>query len=131
MRTTRPGSSRLVSKQQLLNETEGGADGIISGFKSGIGSSFWSAVHSNGASHRAKGVPSGSSTSTTASSSSLSSSNYGTESDLSDHVKEWEEELLRIEIRSRHSSDLLGFSGRRKRSTGVPRVTTAIPGLDA
>jgi hypothetical protein len=45
-------------------------------------------------------------------------------------MKEWEEELARIEMRSRHSSDLLGFSGKRKRSTGVPRVMAAILGLD-
>ena len=38
------------------------------------------------------------------------------------HMREWEEELARIEMRSRRSSDLLGFSGKRKRSTGAPKV---------
>ncbi|KAF8631440.1 hypothetical protein AX17_005117 [Amanita inopinata Kibby_2008] len=37
----------------------------------------------------------------------------------SDDVREWEEELARIEMRSRRSSDLLGFSGKRKRSAGL------------
>jgi len=64
--------------------------------------------------------PSGSSTSTTASSSSISSCSQAEEE--SDQMREWEEELARIEMRSRRSSDLLGFSGKRKRSLGVPKV---------
>jgi hypothetical protein len=130
-----PAATKRRSDGAILRTTRpdrvwGSANGLIGGSKNSM--SLWSTVHSNGVSPpRVKDVPSGSSTSTTASSSSLSSSSYGgAESDLSDHVKEWEEELARIEIRSRHSSDLLGFSGRRKRPTGVPRVTTAIPGLD-
>lgn len=115
MRTTRP------------DRVWGGATGLIGGSKNGM--SFWSAVHSNGASPPLRGIPSGSSTSTTASSSSVSSSSHGGESDKSDHMKEWEEELAKIEMRSRHSSDLLGFSGKRKRSMGVPRVMAAILGL--
>lgn len=52
--------------------------------------------------------------STTASSSSISSS-----SPEEDSVKrEWEEELLKVEKKSRKSSDLLGFF-KRKRSEGI------------
>jgi hypothetical protein len=70
-------------------------------------------------------IPSGSSTSTTTSSSSISSSSHG-ESE-SDDMREWEAELARIEIKSRRSSDLLGFAKflrKRKSTTGaaVPRV---------
>ena len=117
MRTTRP------------DRVWGGANGLIGGGKNSM--SFWSTAHSNGVSPpRVQGVPSGSSTNTTASSSSVSSSSHGGESDKSDHMKEWEEELARIEMRSRHSSDLLGFSGKRKRSMGVPRVMAAIFGFN-
>lgn len=65
----------------------------------------------------------GSATSTTASSSSISSSSHGGEE--SDEVKAWEEELAKIEMRSRRSSDMLGFAGKRKRSAGAPRVVVA------
>ncbi|KDR81810.1 hypothetical protein GALMADRAFT_152624 [Galerina marginata CBS 339.88] len=122
LRTTRPDSSHSVSKQ-----TRGG---LLSGNGPGKASSnsFWSTVHSNGVAPRMKGAPSGSSTSTTGSSSSVSSSSHGNESDPSDHMREWEEELARIEVRSRRSSDLLGFSGKRKRSAGAPRVV--VPRVD-
>lgn len=81
-------------------------------------SAFWST-----AAPRLSSTPSGGSASTTASSSSLSSSSVGGDSDLSDHMREWEEELARIEIKSRWSSDLLGFFGKRKRSAAsVPKV---------
>ncbi|KIM49441.1 hypothetical protein M413DRAFT_438626 [Hebeloma cylindrosporum] len=113
----------------IMRSTRPDRNGLIGGGKNSM--SFWSTVHSNGVSPpRVKGVPSGNSTSTTASSSSVSSSSHGGESDKSDHMKEWEEELARIEMRSRRSSDLLGFSGKRKRSTGVPRMMAAILGLD-
>ncbi|KAH9484049.1 hypothetical protein JR316_0003528 [Psilocybe cubensis] len=97
------------------------------GFLSGNGNgklsstSFWSTVHSNGVAPRVKAAPSGSSTSTTASSSSVSSSSHGGDSETSEHMREWEEELAKIEVKSRRSSDLLGFSGKRKRP-GVARV---------
>jgi len=119
-------SDGVVMRTMRPDRVWGGANG---GGKSSM--SFWSTVHSNGISPpRVKGAPSGNSTSTTASSSSVSSSSYGAESDKSDHTKEWEEELARIEMRSRHSSDLLGTSGKRKRSMGVPRMMAAILGLD-
>lgn len=73
-------------------------------------------------------VPSGSSTSTTASSSSISSSSHG-ESE-SDHMREWEAELARIEMRSRRSSDLLGFAKflRKRPSTAVTAPRVVLPG---
>lgn len=84
-------------------------------------SGFWSTTSSHAP--RLTSTPSGSSTSTTASSSSLSSSSVGGDSDLSDHMREWEEELARIEMKSRWSSDMLGFFGKRKRSAAsVPKV---------
>jgi hypothetical protein len=84
-------------------------------------SGFWSATPS--LAPRLSSTPSGSSMSTTASSSSLSSSSVGGDSDLSDHMREWEEELARIEIKSRWSTDMLGFFGKRKRSAAnVPKV---------
>lgn len=57
---------------------------------------------------------SGSSTSTTASTSSVSSSAES----QSDEVREWEEELARIEVQSRRLSDMLGFACKRKRVAG-------------
>ncbi|PPQ77592.1 hypothetical protein CVT25_011384 [Psilocybe cyanescens] len=111
MRTQRPDSKR-------------GVGGFLSGNGSGklSSTSFWSTVHSNGVAPRVKVAPSGSSTSTTASSSSVSSSSHGGDSETSEHMREWEEELAKIEVKSRRSSDLLGFSGKRKRSAGAPRV---------
>lgn len=66
-------------------------------------------------------TPSGSShnTSSAASTSDVSSSSLGS---LSDEMKAWEEELARIEIQSRRSSDMLGFSGKQKRSVNLVRV---------
>ncbi|KAJ7694189.1 hypothetical protein B0H17DRAFT_1058115 [Mycena rosella] len=55
---------------------------------------------------------SGGSASTTSLSTSTSASS--TDSNPSDEVREWEEELVRIEMRSRRSSDLVGFSTRRR-----------------
>ncbi|CAA7265395.1 unnamed protein product [Cyclocybe aegerita] len=79
-----------------------------------------------------KAVPSGSSTSTTTSSGSVSTQSSregdGEETEPSDYMREWEEELARIEMRSRRSSDAVGFAGKtqslRKRSVvvGVPGV---------
>ncbi|TFK42948.1 hypothetical protein BDQ12DRAFT_677063 [Crucibulum laeve] len=83
---------------------------------------FSSSSSSAYSSPRMGNAPSGSSTSTTASSSSISSSSQGGESESDQHMREWEEELARIEMRSRRSSDLLGFAGKRKRSAGAPRV---------
>ncbi|KAF5358356.1 hypothetical protein D9756_001895 [Leucocoprinus leucothites] len=74
-------------------------------------------------------VPSGSSTSTTSSSSMSSSSHAGSESD---RMREWEAELAKIEMRSRRSSDLLGFAKflrKRPSTTVTPRVM--LPGCDA
>ncbi|KAJ7109201.1 hypothetical protein C8R44DRAFT_801886 [Mycena epipterygia] len=51
-----------------------------------------------------------------ASSTSLSTSSSSAGSNASDEMREWEEELARIEMRSRRSSDLAGFSKRRKPS---------------
>ncbi|KAJ6546506.1 hypothetical protein DFH09DRAFT_1171214 [Mycena vulgaris] len=51
-----------------------------------------------------------------ASSTSLSTSSSSADSNLSEEVREWEEELARIEMRSRRSSDLAGFSKRRRPS---------------
>ena len=122
-------SDGVIMRTARPDRVWGGASGLIGGGKNSM--SFWSTVHSNGVSPpRVEGVRSGSSTNTTASSSSVSSSSHGGESDKSDQ-KEWEEELARIELRSRHSSDLLGFSGKRKRSLGVPRVMAAIFGLNS
>lgn len=76
-------------------------------------------------------VPSGSSTSTTASSSSISSSSHG-ESE-SDQVREWEAELAKIEMKSRRSSDLLGFAKflRKRPSTAMTAPRVVLPGCDA
>ncbi|KAF8201457.1 hypothetical protein BJ912DRAFT_502123 [Pholiota molesta] len=38
--------------------------------------------------------------------------------EMSDHMREWEAELARIEVRSRRSSDLLGFAGKKARVGG-------------
>lgn len=84
-------------------------------------SGFWSTTSS--LAPRLSSTPSGGSASTTASSSSLSSGSVGGDSDLSDHMREWEQELARIEKKSRWSSDVLGFFGKRKRSAAsVPMV---------
>ncbi|KAJ7219110.1 hypothetical protein GGX14DRAFT_434660 [Mycena pura] len=52
-----------------------------------------------------------------ASSTSLgtSASSSSVDSSQSDEVREWEEELARIELRSRRSSDLLGFASKKRR----------------
>ena len=83
-------------------------------------SGFWSTTSS--LAPRLSSTPSGGSVSTTASSSSLSSSSVGGDSDLSDHMREWEEELTRIEMKSRWSSDMLGFFKRKKSAASMPKV---------
>jgi hypothetical protein len=60
---------------------------------------------------RVSPAASGSSTTTTTSTSSISSSAES----QSDEVREWEEELARIEVQSRKSSEMLGFACKRKR----------------
>ncbi|KAJ6496508.1 hypothetical protein C8R47DRAFT_1114347 [Mycena vitilis] len=55
-----------------------------------------------------------------ASSTSLSTSTSSSASSSpSDEVREWEEELARIEMRSRRSSDLVGFANKRRRPSGA------------
>lgn len=88
-------------------------------------SSFWSTVHTNPnlTSPKMKEAPSGSSTTTTDSMMSVKSTSscssverdspIGT-SKSGDHIREWEEELARIEKRSRKSSDLLSMFRRKK-----------------
>ena len=44
-------------------------------------------------------------------------------SDSSDDVKEWEAELAKIEVRSRRSSDMIGFPFKRKRT--MPNVSAS------
>jgi hypothetical protein len=75
-------------------------------------------------------VPSGSSTSTTASSSSISSSSHAGSD--SDHMREWEAELAKIEMKSRRSSDLLGFARflRKRPSATVSAPRVMLPGCD-
>jgi len=160
MRTTRPDSRGnpfhafsspvigLSSREKKSSSKFAAGLGLGSGGNSSSklsSSSFWSTVHSNGLggnssssssrSPRIQGAPSNSSTSTTASSSSISTNGSVdiSSSEPSDHLREWEEELARIEIRSRKSSDLLGFSGKRKRSVGQPKVVVPdeLPVADA
>lgn len=71
----------------------------------------------------ASGGSSGTSTSTTASNTDASSSSHD-----SDEMRAWEEELARIEIQSRRSSDMLGFAGKRKRSVGPLRMIPCVGG---
>jgi hypothetical protein len=59
------------------------------------------------------------STSRSTPSSSSSNASHG---DHGDRMKEWEAELAKIERQSRRSSDMLGFSGMRKRSNGTSIV---------
>ncbi|KAF5386802.1 hypothetical protein D9615_001855 [Tricholomella constricta] len=73
---------------------------------------------SNGTSTSASGSGSGSVTRSTSSSVSSQGGDVGTE----ERMREWEEELAKIEMLSRQSSDMLGFAGKRKRSAGAPRV---------
>ncbi|KXN82558.1 hypothetical protein AN958_02409 [Leucoagaricus sp. SymC.cos] len=77
-------------------------------------------------------VPSGSSTTTTTSSSSISSDSHAGSLE-SDHMREWEAELAKIEMRSRRSSDLLGFARflRKRPSTAVSTPRVMLPGCDA
>ena len=58
---------------------------------------------------------------TACTSESATSSDVSHEAD-GDRIKEWEAELAKIEIQSRKSSDMLGFAGKRKRSTGASVV---------
>lgn len=62
---------------------------------------------------------SGSRTASSSGSTPSSLSSHAGHEDDGDRMKEWEAELVKIEIRSRRSSDMLGFAGRRKRSTGA------------
>ncbi|KAF7338439.1 hypothetical protein MVEN_02069800 [Mycena venus] len=62
-------------------------------------------------------VDSGSASSTSLSTSTSSSS---VDSNPSDEMREWEEELARIEMRSRRSSDLVGFANKRRRPGEIP-----------
>ena len=59
---------------------------------------------------------------TRSTSSSVSSAgSLSPEMERAEKMREWEEELAKIEMLSRRSSDLLGFAGMRKRSIGVPQ----------
>ncbi|KAK7015011.1 hypothetical protein R3P38DRAFT_3362109 [Favolaschia claudopus] len=58
-------------------------------------------------------IDSGASASSASLSASTSSSPEG--SNPSDEMREWEEELARIEMRSRRSSDLVGFANKRRK----------------
>lgn len=60
---------------------------------------------------------SSSSTSITA---SMSTSSVSDSSQDSDDVREWEAELAQIEVRSRRSSDMLGFFTKKKRASAAP-----------
>ncbi|KAJ7905320.1 hypothetical protein B0H14DRAFT_2327083, partial [Mycena olivaceomarginata] len=62
-------------------------------------------------------IDSGSASSTSLSTSTSSSS---VDSNPSDEMREWEEELARIEMRSRRSSDLVGFANKRSRPARLP-----------
>ncbi len=76
-------------------------------------------------------TPSASSTSTTASSSSISTSSHiGLESE-SDRVQEWETQLTK-EMKSRRSSDLLGFARffKKRSSAAVSASRVMLPGCD-
>lgn len=72
----------------------------------------------SGSSSGTNGSATGTSRSATSSVSSASESETG-----DDKMREWEEELAKIEMKSRKSSDMLGFAGKRKRSAGPPRLT--------
>lgn len=81
-----------------------------------------------GAAPRLGTALSGSSTGTSGSGSVTASTSRSATSSVSsnggddDRMREWEEELAKIEMRSRRSSDMLGFAGKRKRSAGAPRL---------
>ena len=124
----RPDSSHSSASKKIRGNNS--AVGFLSGNGPGKANSngFWSTVHSNGVAPKLK---SSRSTSTTGSSSSMSSStSHGNDTEPSDDMREWEEELARIEMRSRKSSDMLGFSGRKKHSTNAPRITVSPQQVD-
>ena len=60
--------------------------------------------------------------SVTASTSASATSSDASHPGDGDCMKEWEAELAKIEIRSRKSSDMLSFFGKRKRSAGASIV---------
>ena len=103
----------------------GASQGEPSKRRSGMVSSIFSS------SPRITTTPSGSSSSgmtttsssnsdylTRTTSSSVSSSGSSALDERNDKMKEWEQELAKIEMLSRKTSDMLGFSWMRKRFTG-------------
>ncbi|KAG6844731.1 hypothetical protein H0H87_004351 [Tephrocybe sp. NHM501043] len=98
------------------------SQGVPSKRRSGMGSLFSSApkitTALSGSSNGTSGSGSGSSMSRSASS---SVSSHELDADPTEKMREWEEELAKIEMRSRKSTDMLSFFG-RKRSAGPPKV---------
>ncbi|KAG6919977.1 hypothetical protein DXG01_013326 [Tephrocybe rancida] len=99
------------------------SQGVPSKRRSGMGSLFSSAPKMSAA---VSGSSNGTSASGSASegvsrSTSSSVSSHEPEAGPADKMREWEEELAKIEMRSRKSSDMLSFFG-RKRSSGAPKV---------
>ncbi|KAG6841661.1 hypothetical protein C0991_008299 [Blastosporella zonata] len=86
--------------------------------RSGMGSLFSSAPKMSAA---LSGSSNGTSASSGTRSASSSVSSHDSHTGPVDKMREWEEELARIEMRSRRSSDMLSFFG-RKRSAGAPKV---------
>ncbi|KAF8921458.1 hypothetical protein CPB85DRAFT_1428441 [Mucidula mucida] len=69
--------------------------------------------------------PSGGSTSSASSNSMTSGTSASSASRGSADIREWEQELARIELQSRRSSDLLGFGMKRHRSSTATRILIA------
>ncbi|KAF8061540.1 hypothetical protein FPV67DRAFT_1509348 [Lyophyllum atratum] len=96
--------------------------------RSGMGSLFSSAPRIStalsGSSNGTNTSASGSGSVSRSASSSISS--HGADVGPEEKMREWEEELAKIEMKSRRSSDMLGFAGKRKRSAGAPRVEAGL-----
>ncbi|GLB35364.1 hypothetical protein LshimejAT787_0209290 [Lyophyllum shimeji] len=106
--TTRPESSQGSSSKR-----RSGVVGSLFGSAPRISTAL------SGSSHGTSTSASGSGSATQSATSSMSS--HGADVETEEKMREWEEELAKIEQRSRRSSDMLGFF-RRKRSAGAPRA---------
>lgn len=111
--TVRPETSQGVTKRRS------GMVGSLFSSAPKIATAF------SGSSNGTSTSTSGSGSVTRSTSSSVSSTgSLGADVEREEKMREWEEELAKIEMRSRRSSDMLGFAGKRKRS-GAPRDESA------
>ncbi|RDB24068.1 hypothetical protein Hypma_008762 [Hypsizygus marmoreus] len=117
------GSDTTVRPESSHSGTSKRRSGMVGNFfSSGPPRISTAASRSSTSTTSASGSGSGSVSRSTTASSVSSHGGDGRDVGGEEKMREWEEELAKIEMLSRQSSDMVGFAGRRKRSAGAPRI---------